>query len=55
MCQDIFKEKEEVWMALICGEKNEETKNEEKKNEETKNEEKKNEEKKNEDMSADTQ
>ena len=48
LCQDIFEEKEEVWMALICGEKNEETKNEEKKNEETKNEEKKNEEKKNE-------
>jgi len=46
--QDIFKEKEEVWMALICGEKNKETKNEEKKNEETKNEETKNEEKKNE-------
>jgi hypothetical protein len=48
LCQDIFKEKEEVWIALICGEKNEETKNEEKKNEETKNEEKKNEETKNE-------
>jgi len=37
LCQDIFKEKEEVWMALICGEKNEETKNEEKKNEEEEN------------------
>jgi len=48
LCQDIFKEKEEVWMALICGEKNEETKNEETKNEEKKNEETKNEEKKNE-------
>ena len=47
LCQDIFEEKEEVWMALICGEKNEETKNEEKKNEETKNEEKKNEEEEN--------
>ena len=37
LCQDIFEEKEEVWMALICGEKNEETKNEEKKNEEEEN------------------
>jgi len=48
LCQDIFESGEEVWMALICGEKNEEKKNEEKKNEEKKNEEKKNEEKKNE-------
>jgi len=48
LCQDIFESGEEVWMALICGEKNKEKKNEEKKNEEKKNEEKKNEEKKNE-------
>ena len=47
LCQDIFESGEEVWMALICGEKNKEKKNEEKKNEEKKNEEKKNEEKKN--------
>jgi hypothetical protein len=32
LCQDIFESEEEVWMALICGEKNEEKKNEEKKN-----------------------
>jgi citrate synthase len=37
LCQDIFESEEEVWMALICGEKNEEKKNEEKKNEEKKN------------------
>jgi len=42
LCQDIFESGEEVWMALICGEKNKEKKNEEKKNEEKKNEEKKN-------------
>jgi hypothetical protein len=32
LCQDIFESEEEVWMALICGEKNKEKKNEEKKN-----------------------
>ena len=32
LCQDIFESGEEVWMALICGEKNKEKKNEEKKN-----------------------
>jgi len=37
LCQDIFESGEEVWMALICGEKNKEKKNEEKKNEEKKN------------------
>ena len=37
LCQDIFESEEEVWMALICGEKNKEKKNEEKKNEEKKN------------------
>jgi len=42
LCQDIFESEEEVWMALICGEKNEETKSEEKKNEEKKNEEEEN-------------
>ena len=32
LCQDIFESGEEVWMALICGEKNEEKKNEEEEN-----------------------